>query len=59
MKNHLSDNAETSMTMINPPETQEMNTSENTENNDSAASQSSGNNTQTTLELQAVPNSVI
>ncbi|KAK0589646.1 hypothetical protein LWI29_016727 [Acer saccharum] len=51
MKNHLSDNAETSMTVVSPPQTQEMNTGENRK---SATAPSTGNEGHTNLELQPV-----
>ncbi|KAK2650692.1 hypothetical protein Ddye_018181 [Dipteronia dyeriana] len=51
MKNHLSDNAETSMTVVSPPQTQEMNTCENRE---SATAPSTGYEGHTNLELQPV-----
>ena len=52
MKNHLSDNADVAMTIVNPPPVQEMSTGENKETEPSAAAASSGNGEQSNLEIQ-------
>lgn len=52
MKNHLSDNADVAMTIVNPPPVQEMSTGETKETELSAATASSGNGEQSNLEIQ-------